>query len=216
MVRVLLDSSADLAELAGDIVRRMSAGEVVLVPTETQYGLCCNAEDPDSIASLNRIKRRSIDQPSALFVRDWEHASAIVKPVPDGFERFLSHFWPGALTVVAESLRPDWPGVVTSQQTIGLRCSSHPLMEHVAALSNVYMTATSANPHGAPPSADTESLSKWLADDVELLIFDSNVRNDSQASTVVDITAGKPRFLRVGEIEATMVLAAWDKEIRGG
>ncbi len=216
MVRVLLDSSTDLAELAGDIVRRTSAGEVVLVPTETQYGLCCNAEDPDSIRSLNRIKKRSVKQPSSLFVRDWEHASAIVRPLPEGFERFLSHFWPGALTIVAESLRPDWPGVVTSQQTIGLRCSSHPLMEHVAALSKVYLTATSANPHGEPPSAKPETLIKWLADDIELLIFDSNVRDDSQASTVVDIAAGKPRFLRVGEIEASTVLAAWDKEIRGG
>ncbi|MCK4656530.1 MAG: threonylcarbamoyl-AMP synthase [candidate division Zixibacteria bacterium] len=216
MVRVLLDSSTDLAELAGDIVQRTSAGEVVLVPTETQYGLCCNAEDLDAIKSLNRIKRRSIDQPSALFVRDWEHASAIMKPVPDGFERFLSHFWPGALTVVAESLRPDWPGVVTSQQTIGLRCSAHPLMEHVAAVSNVYLTATSANPHGEPPSAKPELLIKWLADDVELFIFDSNVRDHNQASTVVDITVGKPRFLRVGEIEASTVLAAWEKEIRGG
>ena len=216
MVRVLLDSSVDLAELAGDVVRRTSAGEVVLVPTETLYGLCCNAEDPDSMKSLNRIKRRSIDQPSALFVRNWEHASAIVKPVPDGFERFLSHFWPGALTVVAESLRPDWPGVVAPQGTIGLRCSSHPLLEHVAALSDVYLTATSANPHGEPPSADTESLIKWLADDVELFIFDRNVRDDSHASTAVDITAGKPRFLRVGELEASAVLAAWDKEIRGG
>jgi L-threonylcarbamoyladenylate synthase len=216
VVTVLLDSSTDLAELAGNIVQRTSAGEIVLVPTETQYGLCCNAEDSDSIKSLNRIKRRSIDQPSALFVQDWDHASAIVKPVPDGFERFLTHFWPGALTVVAQSLRPDWPGVVTSQGTIGLRCSSHPLMEHVAALSNVYLTATSANPHGEPPSADTDFLIKWLADDVELLTFDNHVRDDSQSSTVVDITAGKPRFLRVGEIEASTVLAAWEKEIKGG
>jgi L-threonylcarbamoyladenylate synthase len=216
VVRVLLDSSTDLAELAGDIVRRTSAGEVVLVPTETQYGLCCNAEDSDCIRLLNRIKKRGIEQPSALFVRNWEHASEIVKHVPDGIERFLSHFWPGALTVVAESLRPDWPGVVTSRQTIGLRCSSHPLVERVAALSNVHLTATSANPHGEPPSADRESLIKWLVDDVELFIFDGNVRGDVQASTVVDITAGKPRFLRVGEIETSLVLAAWDKEIRVG
>jgi len=214
VVWVELDSTTDLAELAGEVVRRISGGEVVLIPTETQYGLCCDAENRDSVAFLNRIKARDAVQPSAVYVRDWEHASVLVESVPDGIGRFVSHFWPGALTVVAQSSGTEWPGIVTAQGTIGLRCSAHPLVHRIVALSPVYLTATSANRHGEPPSADKESLSKWLSDEVELLIFDSGVRDDAQASTVVDITGDRLSFPRIGEIEASVVLAVWDKEIR--
>ncbi len=214
MKKVWLDSTTDMAELADDVVRRTSKGGVVLLPTETQYGLCCNAEITQSVEHLNRIKKRNIAKPGAVFVRDWAHASEVSRSFPDGIESFLSHFWPGALTIVVKSSRSHWPGIVSPAGSIGLRCSSHPLLAQIQALSPAYLTATSANRHGESPSADSRSLINWLAEDVELFIFDPEIREGAPASTVVDITTQALKCVRVGEISAETVLKIWEKEIR--
>ncbi len=213
MTEVWLDSSTDLAELAAEVIRRTSLGEVVLIPTETQYGLCCNSESSESMNHLNAIKGRSYTQPSAVFVRDWSHASRLVKAAPENVERFVGHFWPGPLTVVCPASRADWPGIVSPRGTIGLRCSSHPLLGYVVS-SNAYLTATSANPHDRTPSADPETLINWLAEDVELLIFDRGIQESASASTVVDISAEKPVILREGRIKATEIETAWIEEMQ--
>ncbi len=216
MRRLWLEPSTDLAEVAGEIVRCTLDGGIVLVPTETQYGLCCNAENPDSMSMLCRVKRRSFSQPSAVYVRDWQHARELVNWAPDGVERFVSHFWPGALTIVAESSRSSWPGIVSPDGKIGLRCSSHRLLVHVAALSHVYLTATSANIHGEPPSAAPEDLINWLAGTVELFIFDSGVRGNALPSTVISIGQEKPEILREGGIAESVVFGLWEREMSGG
>lgn len=211
MTVVWLDSSTDLPELAAEVVRRTSLGEVVLIPTETQYGLCCNSESSGSMSHLIAIKGKSYDQPSAVFVRDWSHASRLVKAAPANIKRFIGRFWPGPLTVVCSASMSDWPGIISSRGTIGLRCSSHPLLGHVVS-SEAYLTATSANPHDRPPSADPDELTNWLAKDVELLIFDRGIMKSALASTVVDISSGKPVILREGLIKATEIETAWIEE----
>jgi tRNA threonylcarbamoyl adenosine modification protein (Sua5/YciO/YrdC/YwlC family) len=213
MTEVWLDSSTDLAELAADVIRRTSLGEVVLVPTETQYGLCCNAEDSTAIRRLSAIKDRSLAQPSSLFVRDWKHASSLVNDVQEGVERFLDRFWPGPLTVVCKSSRSDWPGIVSPGGTIGFRCSPHPLLGHILSHDN-YLTATSANLHGSKPSVDPDVLINWLANDVELLIFDPNIQEFASASTVVDISGVNPVILREGRIKAIDIETAWIEEMQ--
>lgn len=213
MTEVWLDSSTDLAELAAEIIRRTSLGEVVLIPTETQYGLCCNSESSESMSHLNAIKGRSYAQPSAVFVKGWSHASRLVKVAPVNVERFVGRFWPGPLTVVCPASRSDWPGIVTPRGTIGLRCSSHPLLGHVVS-SDTYLTATSANPHDRSPSADPEILTNWLAEDVELLIFDHSIQESASASTVVDISGTEPVILREGRIKAPEIETAWIEEMQ--
>lgn len=211
--QVTLEDSIDLHKLAVEVVQKVSDGKIVLIPTETQYGLCCNAENSDAVRSLNLIKNRSTSQPTAIFVRDWKHASPLVKSIPDHIERFLSHFWPGPLTVVARSSRSDWFGVVTERGTIGLRNSLHPLVSEIVGSSPFYLTATSANRHGEFPSADTRFLTNWLADDIELFIFDTMIRQDVPASTVTDISGGFPRIVRTGGIDSSVIIEAWHKEI---
>jgi L-threonylcarbamoyladenylate synthase len=215
MKRVFLDSSTNTADLAGEVLQRVSGGEIVLLPTETQYGLCCDAEIGDSVQELNRIKGRSMLMPSAVFVEDWLHGSDLVESPPDGIERFLLHFWPGPLTVILKSSRVGWPGVVSPEGAIGLRCSSHPLLVRIQEQARVYLTATSANPHGKQPLSDPEIITNWLAGHVELFIFDRDVREGAQASTVVDVTTGTPQVLRAGAIAADEILMIWKKEIAG-
>lgn len=215
MKALWLDSSADVDEFADEVVRRTSEGELVLLPTETQYGLCCNAGIARSVERLNRIKKRSLSVPSAVFVRDWSHGAGLAKSAPHGIERFLSHFWPGALTIILSSSRPHWPGIVSPAGSVGLRCSSHPLLIRIQSLSPVYLTATSANRHGEPPTTDPESLTNWLAEDIELFIFDHDIREDAPASTIIDVTASTPRILRIGEISEKRLLKAWQEEIVG-
>jgi len=209
-----LDSHRDILETAGKAVDIISEGGIVLVPTETQYGLCVNAESEESLLRLWDIKQQGPSSPSAIFVESLSNGESLLKDKPEGIDAFLKHFWPGPLTLVAQSERSHWPGIVTEKGTIGLRCSSHDLIREMARLSGNYLTATSANVHREVPPTSRRFLTKWLEGRVELLIFDSSVRPDAPASTVMDISGGTLNILRVGDIAPEVIMTAWRKEIR--
>jgi len=210
---VYLEEHSELSTVSSQVVTVLSKGELVILPTETQYGLCCDSRNIEALGRLNEAKRRSASEPVAVFIPDIEST----RDLSDGFtrpvENFVSRFWPGPLTLVLESSTRDWPGIVTESGTIGLRCSSHPLIQRVVSSTDMLLTATSANPHDVKPSASVDDLKKWFSETVSLCVLDASVRDDAVPSTVVQIIGNKPRILRSGAITDASVFAAWEKEV---
>lgn len=208
-----LDSHQDVKQTARIAAQVVSEGGVVLVPTETQYGLCVNAESEESLLKLWDIKQQGPSSPSAIFVEDFAEGAEMLSAPPERLGSFLDRFWPGPLTIVGLSRRSHWPGIVTENNTIGLRCSSHAFIRELTRESECYLTATSANIHREMPSTNRRLITKWLEGRVDLLIFDDSVRTDAHASTVVDISSGTPNIMRVGDIAPEEIMAAWRKEV---
>ncbi|MBU1320259.1 MAG: L-threonylcarbamoyladenylate synthase [candidate division Zixibacteria bacterium] len=208
-----LDSNTDMRLLKEEALDQIIAGKVILIPTETQYCLCCNSEKVTAMKALNRIKKRDGSIPTAVFVRNWEHASVLVENAPLGMQTFLNRFWPGPLTLVAKTDRPEWYGVVSESGDVGLRCSSHPFLRELVSMSFHYLTATSANVHGMVPSIDPGTLTNWLAGDIELFIFDPTIKKDAVPSTVISIAERKLQILREGAIEFSEIERVWRKTV---
>ena len=213
MRTVTIDAATDLDKLVDDAVRCLRNGEIILIPTETQYGLCCHAENGKSVEQLLETKGRDHLSPMALLVANWKQAESLATRIPEKVDSLVSEFWPGPLTIIASAIRSDWSGVVSVDGKIGFRCSSHPLASRLAISADFTIAQTSANKHGESPSSDPDYLTNWLADTVGLLIFDRSVTTGDLPSTVVDVSDGKLRILRHGAVDPSVIHEVWKKEI---
>jgi L-threonylcarbamoyladenylate synthase len=168
------------------VVEALRAGEAVVVPTETVYGV---AALPSRTDLLLELKGRPASVPIAVLVADVHQAVAAAgRPLPPMGERLAAALWPGPLTLVV----PTAEGA-----TLGVRCPDHDFVRRVAAEVGPVAT-TSANRHGEPTPPGAAEAAASLAGPVAVAVDGGHL--DGRASTVVDVTGDEPRVLREGPI----------------
>jgi L-threonylcarbamoyladenylate synthase len=192
MRRLPLVSAEDVPEAAGAVGRTVASGGVVLIPTETFYGL---AADPASASAVERVcvmKARPKGLPLPILCADWTQVESIVE-VPSRHRVRLSRSWPGPLTVVAPARGSTPAGTGGS---LAVRIPGHRLLRALLYLVGP-LTGTSANRHGAPPSTEVDRSLSQL-DPAPDLVLDGGPTPGGIASTLVDLTGPSPKVLRVG------------------
>jgi L-threonylcarbamoyladenylate synthase len=188
------DHARTAAEAALEIVR--NAG-VVLVPTETFYGL---AADPASDVAVDRVhglKRRPAERALPVLCADHEQVASLVE-VPQRFRVRIGRMWPGPLTIVLPLRRPL---AACPDGTVALRIPDHRLLRAVLYRTGP-LTGTSANRHGESPCTTPDAAIGTL-DGRPDLVLDGGPTPGGRASTIVDLTGREPRLLRRGPV-------AWD------
>jgi L-threonylcarbamoyladenylate synthase len=196
--------SHEADELA-DAARLMRAGGVIVVPTDTVYGLAALPNLPAAMARLFEVKRRAADVPIAVLCVDREQALALAAEVRPEVQRIADRLWPGPLTLVLPRRDGLDYEIGRPTSTIGVRCPDHDLVRALAALVGP-LAVTSANRHGAPPEVTADGAAAALGDDVDLVI--DGGRCDAPPSTVVDCTTPELEVLRSGAIDVASVRAA--------
>ncbi len=164
----------------------IDAGELVVYPTETVYGLAGDATDPDAVERVFEAKGRSRDKPLSMAVPDVGTALAYTCPT-EREERFMREFLPGPVTVVVDrwEMLPD--ALTAGKPKVGIRIPDHPVaLELLEAAGAV--TATSANISGNP-SATTVAELDAIVDEVAVVV-DAGATDGGTGSTVVDVEAG--------------------------
>jgi len=182
----------DAAAAAVDVVRR--AG-VVLVPTETFYGLAADPASEAAVEAVHRLKRRPPDKALPVLCADHDQVASLVT-VPERFRVRLGRMWPGPLTVV---LRVRRPLAACPDGTAAVRIPAHGLLRAVLYRTGP-LTGTSANRHGEPPWSTAAEAAASL-DGTPDLVLDGGSTPGGLASTVVDLTGAEPRVLRQGPVE---------------
>jgi L-threonylcarbamoyladenylate synthase len=167
-------------------------GAVVVIPTDTVYGLAARADHADAMARLFDLKGRAVAKSIAVLVADLAQARSLT---PHGLDRF-ARFWPGPLTVVV----PRSPDAVLylggDDATVGLRCPDEVFVRRLA-LEVGPIAATSANESGRPTpptAAEIAAIFPGVS-----LVVDGGPRQ-GVASTVIDATVDPPVVLRVGAL----------------
>lgn len=193
----------------------LAAGGLVVLPTETVFGIAARPDLPAATARLFQVKRR--DRGLALPVLAAAADEALSLGRAGAAARALGAvFWPGPLTLVLErSDRSRGWDLGARPDSIGVRVPA--LALPLALLGRVGpLAVTSANPSGSPPAADESSLLASFADVAELYLLPrGGIRGGGRASTVVDCTARRPRLTREGPIGAARlaeVLRGFDPE----
>jgi L-threonylcarbamoyladenylate synthase len=194
---VILDISTDPAGAVDAAVACLRAGGVVVLPTETVYGVAALADNSSAVEELFVRKGRPADRRVAVLVADLDQARSLA--VVDGRTIALAEVaWPGPLTMVL----PTAPG--SDEATVGVRCPDHALVQAVATSVGPIAT-TSANRSGDPTPADAASAAASLGGD--LLVLDDG-RCTGMPSTVVDLTVDPAVILREGTFTAADLEAA--------
>lgn len=180
-----------------EVVRALDAGEPVVIPTDTVYGLACRADDEAAVRTLSALKRRSPDQPIALVASSLDALRKLVPEVPD------VPTGPFTFVVPNPARRLSWLSGA-SPDTIGVRM---PELDGLSAdlLARVgVVAATSANLHGARDPCRIADVPSELLDAVAAVLDVGEL--PGTPSTVIDLTGAEPRVLREGAVAAAEAL----------
>jgi L-threonylcarbamoyladenylate synthase len=179
----------------------ISRGGVVVVPTDTVYGLAADASNPQAVAKLFRIKKRPQTKPVPVLIRDMEMAKDMAY-IDKRLEKILAILWPGAITVILQK-KAELPELVTAgKRTIGLRLPDYKLLHFLLEAMGRPLTATSANISGEAPSIDAEKVAGQFNKEFYRpdLILDAGKLKFSEPSTVLDLATPEPKIIRIGPV----------------
>jgi L-threonylcarbamoyladenylate synthase len=211
-----LDAAARqrIAQAAG-VLR---AGGLVAFPTETVYGLGADAGQPEAVRRIFDAKGRPADHPVIVHVRDASQLDDWARDVPPAARALAQAFWPGPLTLVLARGARVHDAVTGGQDSVGLRCPSHPWAQALLAAFGGAIAAPSANSFGriSPTTAAhvRGDLGEKPGGRVDL-ILDGGPCPVGIESTIVDLSRGTPRLLRPGsvtraQLEAVLGIAVPD------
>jgi L-threonylcarbamoyladenylate synthase len=174
---------------AGAVLR---SGGLVVFPTETVYGIALDADNPDSVRRLYRLKGRREDKPLARILADPDEVRSLVPPPWEG----ILEFWPGPLTLVL-------PGAAVPE---GYRCPGQELARELVRSAGVRVVATSANPSGEIPVSTGAEAAVIFGESVDL-ILDGGPCGGGMPSTVLDLSGKVPVIRRPGPLSVTELAA---------
>ncbi len=192
--------------------RVLAAGRLLGLPTETVYGLAARADDDSAVAAIFAAKQRPASHPLIVHVPDLASAAAFVTPgfleqAPAHAARLMQAFWPGPLTVIVPRRAGMAQAAAGGQDSVGLRCPSHPLAQAVlqaaAALGVQGVAAPSANTFGRVSPTTAAHVQQEFGD--SLTVLDGGACQVGIESTIIDCTRGQPVLLRPGIITPEMV-----------
>ncbi|HEY0903838.1 MAG TPA: L-threonylcarbamoyladenylate synthase [Marmoricola sp.] len=192
---------ADPAELEAGLAAATTAlrsGELVVLPTDTVYGLAADAFDPAAVARLLAAKGRGRQMPPPVLVGSVATLDALSSTVPAWATALVERYWPGPLTIIVrEQSSLQWD-LGETRGTVAVR------MPHDAVALELLgrtgpLAVSSANLSGQPAATDAEQADGMLGDRVAV-ILDAGPTADDRPSTIVDCTSDQPRVVRAGAV----------------
>jgi tRNA threonylcarbamoyl adenosine modification protein (Sua5/YciO/YrdC/YwlC family) len=188
-----------------DAVAALEAGLVVVIPTDTVYGLAVDPRRPGATGRLFAVKARPTDAALPVLAADAAAAFGLARDVPDSASRLAARFWPGGLTIVVprrDGLGLDLGGA--DDATIGIRVPDHELARELARRVGP-LAATSANLHGRPtPPTAREVVEQLEGADIAVVLDGGPCAG--APSTVVSCARGdEAAVLREGRISAQTI-----------
>lgn len=199
MDRVKL-TEKNLKDIAKDAARVLKEGGAVIFPTDTLYALGVDALSERAIEHFFALKKRPLQKPVPVFVKDIESAGELAY-IDKKQEEIIKHLWPGPFTFVLEKRKEVSERLSAGTYTIGLRSPDSAFCRELLNQFGGPVTASSANISGIDPSLDIEDIVAQFKQYSQFpeLIIGAGVLPASEPSTVIDITGEEPKILRLNE-----------------
>jgi len=176
----------------------IAAGRLVVLPTDTVYGLGADAFAPEAVQRVLQAKGRGREMPVPVLVGSWAGIDGLMTVVPDPVRRLVRAFWPGGLTLVVEHASTLAWDLGDARGTVAVRMPLHPvaleLLERTGPLA-----VSSANVSGQPPATTAEQAQEQLGEAVDVYL-DAGPTPGPLPSTIIDATGGVLRLVREGTI----------------
>ncbi|NTW22866.1 threonylcarbamoyl-AMP synthase [Candidatus Falkowbacteria bacterium] len=197
---MILDLKTDTAAKLKKLAALLAQGEVIAYPTETVYGLGCDATNQAAVEKIYSIKGK--DKNKQLLVLVGSRAMAEKYFEFNALSRRLARrYWPGALSMILP-VRPEFLGVF-GQEKVGVRLSSNRMATSLSRRLGRPIISTSANPSGQPAALSGEQVQAYFKNEAGMIaaLADGGALEPSLGSTVVDASSGEIKLIRQGAVE---------------
>jgi L-threonylcarbamoyladenylate synthase len=192
------DVTEDSAVGVVQAVAALQRGDLVVLPTDTVYGVAADAFDPGAVERLLAAKGRGRDMPVPVLVGDARGLHGLAADVTEQMQALVDAHWPGPLTIIV----PAAPSLVwdlgDTRGTVAVRMPQHPVALDVLA-STGPLAVSSANRTGHPPPATADEAERQLGAAVAVYL-EAGASGDAVASTIVDLTGERPQVRRAGAL----------------
>jgi len=183
--------------------KALSAGELVVLPTDTVYGVGADAFSPDAVTALLAAKSRGREMPPPVLVQSQDTVDALATNIPAYARDLIGAFWPGPLTLVLQSQSSLMWDLGETNGTVALRMPQDDLALKLLAEVGP-MAVTSANVSGQPAATTAREAEAQLGSTVRTYL-DAGPREGGLASTILDCTGEAPVILRAGAVSADQI-----------
>ena len=194
---ILIDSGDDAA--IKEAAEHLRNGEVIGFPTETVYGLGCDAGDGDAVRKVFEAKGRPADNPLICHIGDKEQIKDIVSEITPLAQRLIDSFMPGPITLVMKKADMISDQTTAGLDTVGVRMPSNPVANKFLKFAAIPVAAPSANLSGRPSPTNARSVLEDM-DGYIYAVIDGGDSEFGLESTVVDCTGTEPVILRPGAV----------------
>ena len=199
--RVVPATSEESITLAAKVIRN---GGLVAFPTETVYGLGCDALNPDAVARVFEAKQRPSFDPLIVHIATEASLDGLVRAISLAEHRLIKRFWPGPLTLVLPKRAKVSDLVTAGLSTVAIRMPAHPVAQALIREAGVPIAAPSANPFGYVSPTCAQHVLDGLGDRVDL-ILDGGPCPIGVESTIVAMNGTCPELLRPGSITLAQI-----------
>ncbi len=182
-------------DAASQAVRR---GRLVVLPTDTVYGVGADAFDAEAVTRLLAAKGRGREMPPPVLVGTKGTLEALATRVPAYVAPLVAELWPGALTLVCHQQPSLQWDLGETRGTVAVRMPDHDLARALLDRTGP-LAVSSANLTGSPAATDADEAATMLGAAVDVII-DGGTAPGGVASTIIDATGERPRLLRAGAI----------------
>lgn len=198
---------ADAPDAVQQAQAALAAGQLVLFPTDTVYGLAARADDETAVAKLFAAKQRPEEKALPLLLADAEQLAEVAAEVPAAARVLAEAFWPGPLTIVLRKNAIISDLVTGGLGTVGVRVPDLAIARSILRACGFPIAVTSANLSGDRPACTVADLPQALRAQVSIIIDGGHCAGQTP-STVADVTTDPPRILREGPISAEAIRQA--------
>jgi L-threonylcarbamoyladenylate synthase len=198
MPRIVIANEKSIIE-AADLIK---SGEIVVLPTETVYGIGANALDNSAVAKIFKAKNRPQFNPLIIHVSDVSKAEEFVE-VDARAKKIANAFWPGPLTLILPKRENSGVSDLVSAglETLAVRVPAHKIMRAVMMAAEVPIAAPSANASGEPSATTPKHAAESLGDNAPYILAAGSC-DVGLESTVLDLSGEEAVILRPGAITA--------------
>jgi tRNA threonylcarbamoyl adenosine modification protein (Sua5/YciO/YrdC/YwlC family) len=190
----------------------LRAGKTIIYPTDTVYGLGCDALNEAAVLKVNRIKEWKGEKPLSIIVRDLEEMKKYCF-LGARNKRAMEKLLPGRFTFILPGAKNVPAAVTAGKDTIGFRIPAHPLTISLAYLFPNPIVTTSVNREGEEPLNDPFKIVEYFRDQKEApdLVLDGGKLANPHPSVIVDISSAHPRIVRSGKLGVQETLELLEK-----
>lgn len=184
--------------MENDIIKTLKDGKLVIMPTDTIYGIIGDATNEDVINKVYEVKERPHDKPLLILVSNFSMLHELVTEIPKETEKIIKKFWPGPLTILFKKSSKVSDTLTANSSLVAIRMPNDKRLLNIMNHLNRPLISTSANISSHNAITNPNQLEEKMKEKIDLIVDEGTVNNE--ASTLITIVNGKIEILREGSL----------------